>query len=88
VRERVGLAPDVTDPGRELLFSVVAPREQVVIDTWGTSDDADSSWRLGDERVPDEEVRDAHLRWYAANPSLLRFAAERHADALDELVGA
>jgi hypothetical protein len=88
VRERAGLAPVVTDPGRELLSSVVAPREQVVIDTWGTDDVADPSWRLGDERVPDDDVREAHLRWYAENPSLLRFAAERHADALAALVGA
>jgi hypothetical protein len=87
VRERAGLAAVVTDPGRELLSSVVAPREQIVIDTWGTGDEADPSWRLGDDRVPDDDVREAHLQWYAANPSLLRFAAERHADALDALVG-
>jgi hypothetical protein len=88
VRDRVGLDDAVTDPGRELLWSVVSPREDVVIETWGLDDAPDPRWSVDGRSVHDDEVREAHLRWYAGHPELLRLAADRHARALDELVSA
>jgi hypothetical protein len=88
VRARVGLSDTVTDPGRELLWSVVAPREDVVIETWGLDDAPDPHWYVGGQPVHDEEVRAAQLRWYGEHPDLLRLAADRHAAALAEVMSA
>ncbi|RUQ98275.1 WcbI family polysaccharide biosynthesis putative acetyltransferase [Labedella endophytica] len=88
VRAEVGLADTVTDPGRALLASVIAPREEVVIETWGLDDAPDPHWYLGGRAEPADEVRDAHLRWYADNPDLLRLAADRHAAALEQVMSA
>lgn len=85
VRRVAGMTDAVTDPGRELLSSVIAPREAVVIETWGAGDAPDPHWTIDGRRVHDDEVRAAHLEWYAAHPEALRLAAERHAAAIAEL---
>lgn len=88
VRERVGLSDATTDPGRELLSSVVAPREDVAVEAWDLDDAPDPHWYVGGRAVHADEVREAQLRWYAENPELLRLAADRHAEALAEVVSA
>ncbi len=88
VRREVGLAETVADPGRELLSSVIAPREQVVIETWGLDAEPDAHWQVDGRRVHDDEIRAAHLEWYADNPEGMRIAAERHAAAIAELMSA
>jgi Polysaccharide biosynthesis enzyme WcbI len=88
VRRRLGLAETATDPGRELLSSVIAPREQVVIDTWGLSDAPDRFWHVDGVAVSVEQVTEAHRRWYELHPAMLELAAARHADALRELAAA
>lgn len=88
VRARVGLVETVTDPGRELLSSVIAPREEAVIEAWALDDEPDPHWYVGGEPVHEGAVREAHLRWYAQNPDLLRLAADRHAAALAGVMSA
>lgn len=81
VRERLGLPEHVVDPGRPVLSSVHAPREQAVIDAWGLDDEATDHWVVGGERVDADEVRRAHLAWYAEHPDAVEAALARHADA-------
>lgn len=85
VRRSVGLAERATDPGRELLSAVVAPREAVVAEAWGLHEDADAVWHVDGATVPAQVVADEHRRWYDAHPELLALAAHRHRDALAEL---
>ncbi|ROS52647.1 WcbI family polysaccharide biosynthesis putative acetyltransferase [Frigoribacterium sp. PhB24] len=80
VRERAGLPEHVVDPGRPVLSSVHAPREQAVIDAWGLDDQSTDHWVVGGERVDVDEVRRAHLAWYAEHPDAVEAAMTRHAD--------
>ncbi len=80
VRERLGLPEHVVDPGRPVLSSVHAPREQAVIDAWGLDDEPTDHWVVGGERVDADEVRRAHLAWYAEHPDAVEAALARHAD--------
>jgi hypothetical protein len=80
VRERLGLPEHVVDPGRPVLASVHAPREQAVIDAWGLDDEPTDHWVVGGERVDADEVRRAHLAWYAEHPDAVEAALARHAD--------
>lgn len=88
VRDRAGLGDAVTDPGRELLSSVIAPRESVVIEAWGLDGEPDPHWYVDGRPVHDDEVRAAQLRWYSDNPDLLRLAADRHSSALAVVMSA
>jgi hypothetical protein len=88
VRRRLGLAETATDPGRELLSSVIAPREQAVIETWNLPDPPDLSWHVDGVTVSVEQIAEAHRHWYEAHPEMLELAATRHADALREFVHA
>lgn len=80
VRERLGLPDHVVDPGRPVLSSVHAPREQAVVDAWGLDDEPTDHWVVGGERVDADEVRRAHLAWYAEHPDAVEAALARHAD--------
>ncbi|KQS18086.1 WcbI family polysaccharide biosynthesis putative acetyltransferase [Frigoribacterium sp. Leaf186] len=80
VRQRLGLPEHVVDPGRPVLSSVHAPREQAVIDAWGLDDEPTDHWVVGGERVDADEVRRAHLAWYAEHPDAVEAALARHAD--------
>lgn len=82
VRSALGWPERVVDPGRPLLDSVHAPREEVVVDTWNTDEAPTSFWIVGGERIESAEVREAHLRWYAAHPAVVEAGLARHADAL------
>lgn len=85
IRERLGLEPTATDPGRPLLNAVHAPRDAQVIDAWGLDDEPDDDWVIDGVRVPDAEVRDLHLRWYAEHPDVVEAGIARHRDTLDVL---
>ncbi|MBD8539748.1 WcbI family polysaccharide biosynthesis putative acetyltransferase [Frigoribacterium sp. CFBP 8751] len=80
VRDRLGLPEHVVDPGRPVLSSVHAPREQAVIDAWGLDAEPTDHWVVGGERVGADEVRRAHLAWYAEHPDAVEAALARHAD--------
>jgi hypothetical protein len=80
VRERLDLPEHEVDPGRPVLSGVHAPREQAVIDAWGLDDEPTDHWVVGGERVDADEVRRAHLAWYAEHPDAVQAALARHAD--------
>lgn len=84
VRRALGRSDQVTDPGRPLLSSIVAPREAVVAEAWGLDDAPRSHWLVEGRPVDAETVEHAHRRWYDLHPEQLRFAAHRHAEALRE----
>ncbi|KQO63531.1 WcbI family polysaccharide biosynthesis putative acetyltransferase [Curtobacterium sp. Leaf261] len=85
VRERIGLDPSVTDPGRPLLDAVHAPRTAAVLEAWGIDGEPDTAWRVGGHPIPDEAVREAHLGWYADHPDVIAAGLARHRDTLDLL---
>jgi len=80
VRDRLGLSEHVVDPGRPVLSSVHAPRERAVVDAWGLADEPTDHWVVGGERLGADEVRRAHLAWYADHPDAVAAALARHAD--------
>ncbi|WP_440709368.1 WcbI family polysaccharide biosynthesis putative acetyltransferase [Herbiconiux sp. YIM B11900] len=91
--EALGLAQGSTglsprDPGRPLLDSVHAPREQAVIDAFGLDAESTSDWTVDGCAVPSAEVRLAHLRWYAEHPDAVTAGLHRHATTLRELAAA
>lgn len=86
----VGLPDGVADPGRTLLDSVHAPVLPEVLDALGLADQAGSarpSWRVRGQDLDDDEVRDAHLRWYAEHPRVAEAGLARHAAAAAALAG-
>lgn len=85
-----GLPDAVADPGRTLLDSVHAPVLPEVLDALGLADQADAartSWTVQGRDVDDDEVRDAHLRWYADHPGVAEAGLARHAAAAAALAG-
>lgn len=85
VRAVLGLPEHVVDPGRPLLDRVHAPREAAVIEAFGLSDEATDHWVVDGAVVPVEQVREAHLDWYAAHPDAVAAGLVRHAGALATL---
>lgn len=84
--ERLGLgAPRTFDPGRTLLYSVVAPIEAAAAAVNGLEADPDDTWLVQGEQVPGLQIREAHLAWYARHPEGLDAALTRHRDALNVL---
>lgn len=83
VRERLGLAPVADDPRRPVLDSVHAPRLPVVAETFGFEVPAgEPEWVLGGVRIPVEQIRAEHLRWYEQHPEVIDAGLTRHAEAL------
>jgi hypothetical protein len=85
VRQTLGISEPVRDPGRELLDHVHAPRDPVVIQAFGLTDQPDPDWRVGRQRISAEQVHDAHLEWYARHPQTVAAGLARHADTLAAL---
>lgn len=85
VGERVleALGSNVTpdDPGRPLLASVEAPREEWVAEAWGI-DGARREWRIEGADVDPEVIRAAHLAWYRDRPEVVEGAVRRLAPTL------
>ncbi|MFI8632702.1 WcbI family polysaccharide biosynthesis putative acetyltransferase [Microbacterium sp. NPDC077663] len=77
VLRALGRDGEPIDPGRPLLNSVHAPREDWVIDAWGLDDDPDPSWSVDGRSVDPAEVREAHLEWYRRHPQFVLGAVER-----------
>jgi hypothetical protein len=85
VRRALGITEPVLDPGRELLDDVHAPRDPVVIQAFGLTDEADPDWRVGGRRISAAQVHNAHLEWYAQHPDTVTAGVARHADTLAAL---
>ena len=82
VRQRLGLPEHVVDPGRPLLDSVHAPREEAVVQAFGLDAAPTDHWTVAGRRVEGQEVEEAHLGWYADHPDVVEAALVRHADTL------
>ncbi len=82
VRERLGLPEHEVDPGRELLDAIHAPRLPAVVEAFGLTDAPRGHWLVASRALAVEEVREAHLRWYAEHPGAVTAGLRRHADAL------
>jgi len=75
---RLGLTARAADPGRPLLASVIAPREAAVIEALGLRDEsALEHWIVDGAPLAVDEVRRAHLDWYARRPDLVEYAWRR-----------
>jgi hypothetical protein len=85
VRARLGHREPVADPGRPLLDTVHAPRDPLVIDTFGLEGAAHDDWRVDGRQVTVEEIRTAHRAWYAEHPDTLTAAVARHGATLAAL---
>jgi hypothetical protein len=85
VRSRLGHAPHSVDPGRELLDSVHAPRRADVAAAYSLDSAATAYWRVGGRDVAEQEVREAHLAWYASHPDAVDAGLVRHAEAMRHL---
>ncbi len=70
----LGLPGEVRDPGRPLLASIQAPREAAVIEALGLDARPVDHWSLEGRALSVEEVREAHLAWYAERPDLVEYA--------------
>ncbi len=88
VLETWGVDAPPHDPGRPLLDSVHAPREQAVIDAFDLQTDARADWIVDGTPVPTEQVRRAHLAWYAEHPDAVAAGLARHEPTLRALAAA
>lgn len=82
VRARLGLPEHEVDPGRPLLNAIHAPRAAAVVAAFGLADEPRVTWLVDGAAIPEQEVREAHLRWYAEHPDAVDAGLTRHADAL------
>lgn len=79
VLDALGVDARVTDPGRVLLRSVLAPLDPVVLAAHRLDTDAARAhWVVDGQRVEDRVVREAQLAWYAERPQVVRAGLERH----------
>ena len=85
VRAALGLRAGATDPGRELLDAIHAPHEAAVLEAFDLGGAPCPDWRVDGVVVAAEEVRRAHLGFYAARPDVVAAGLARHADALRAL---
>lgn len=88
VLDALGIDAAVREPQRPLLDSVHAPREQVVIDAYGLESVAVDHWIVDGRALAVDEVRRAHLAWYAEHPDAVEAGVIRHGQTLRELAGA
>lgn len=86
VRAALGLPPRPPGVTRPLLDRVHAPLEPAVVAAHGLPDAPRPDWTVGGETLPTDDVRRAHLAWYAARPAMLDAALER-STALRGLLG-
>jgi hypothetical protein len=94
VLDALGLAEPVRVPQRPLLDSVHAPRLRAVIDAFGLDDTGTDTgtggreidhWVVDGRPIATDEVRRAHLEWYAAHPDAVQAGLDRHTDTLRDL---
>lgn len=90
VLDRAGLSAPVPDPGRVLLGGIRAPIHESTLEALG-HDPADledgprEDWLVRGERITEQEVTWAHLRWYAEHPSVVGAGLTRHAGLIERL---
>lgn len=82
VLRALGRSGSPTDPGRPLLSAVRAPREEWVIEAWGSGVAPHRDWLVGGERVGVDEVAAAHREWYSRHPAFVDAALTRLAPLL------
>lgn len=75
-----GLPAAVDDPGRTLLDSVHAPVLPEVLSALGLAGSGRPGWTVAGREVADEEVREAHVRWYREHPGVAEAGLARHAE--------
>lgn len=83
VLEMLGHPDGAIDPGRPLLDSVQAPLEAAVVEAWSLPDAPRAHWLVNGDAVDADEVRAAHLAWYAAHPDFVAAALTRLAPLVD-----
>jgi hypothetical protein len=82
VQERLGWPVTAADPGRTLLNEVHTPLEPAVIDALGLDAEPRLDWQVAGNLVSDDDVRAAHLEWYAQHPDMVTAGLERHRDTI------
>ena len=81
----VGIDAVPFDPQRPILTSVHAPRSAAVIRAFDLDDEPRTHWTVEGVDIEDDEVRRAHLDWYAERPGVVDAGLSRHAAALRTL---
>jgi hypothetical protein len=87
VADHLGLDGDPVQLDRPLLDGIHAPRSAAVVEAWGLTAPVTEHWTVGDQRVPDDDVRRAHLSWYGEHPDVVAAGVARHDEALSLLAG-
>jgi hypothetical protein len=83
VQSALGHSPHTVDPGREVLNNVHAPRAAEVIEAYDMAAASTTGWTVDGTPVPDEDVRNAHLRWYEQHPEVIDAGIARHRPTLE-----
>jgi hypothetical protein len=76
----LGLPTAVDDPGRTLLDSIHTPVLPEVLAALSLPGAGRSGWLVHGREVADEEVREAHARWYREHPGVAEAGLTRHAE--------
>lgn len=79
----LGQPQHTVDPGRQILNNVHAPRSAAVAEAYQMDMPDDSEWIVDGIRVPDDHIRDVHLRWYADHPDVIDAGITRHRSTLE-----
>jgi hypothetical protein len=77
IHELLGLAYVPAADRSEPLGAIVAPIDAVLLD--GRPGAARPDWVVDGRRIPQEELLDTHLAWYATRPDLVAAGAAEHA---------
>lgn len=85
VLDHLGLPDRLGDPGRELLRSVRSPLAPEVVDALALDAEPTGDWVVEGETVGDDQIGEAHRRWYAEHPEAVALAMRKHAALLDRL---
>ncbi len=85
LQTRLGWPVTAVDPGHELLDSVRAPRDPLVLEALDIHsndglDVSEENWVVDGQEVPDTEVVEAQLAWYREHPEVLAAVAARSAE--------
>lgn len=80
--ERLGLSGGPADPGRPVLNGVHAPREEAVIEAWGSDASPTTHWTVDGKSIDVDEIRQGHLEWYAEHPDVVSAGIARHGETL------
>ncbi len=67
---------------RVLLGGVRAPLHASVVEALELEAEPTEDWSVGGELIPDEQMRQTHLEWYAQNPLAVEVGMRKYADQL------